>query len=178
MANYILTHQRVTDLRPVDTMDSPYFYSFKVQCTSCRETHPNWVSISRFVSAPARSSQVLCQNVHYITHFLHTLIEDYYVSINAGGGTGSYVISMAYKTFNLVFPNCSGRNQTSSQAAEEKQTLCGDARTARYQLSDPAPSIGRGGLSNMPSLRRESLVPPSKPLQLPTPTAPRQRHRM
>ncbi|KAF7513002.1 hypothetical protein GJ744_011268 [Endocarpon pusillum] len=40
----------VTDLRPVDTPDSPYFYSFKVQCTSCRETHPNWVSISRFES--------------------------------------------------------------------------------------------------------------------------------
>ncbi|KAF2495980.1 DUF866-domain-containing protein [Lophium mytilinum] len=38
----------VTDLRPDDTEDNPFFYTFKVQCTSCRETHPNWVSVSRF----------------------------------------------------------------------------------------------------------------------------------
>jgi len=40
----------VTDLRPVDTEENPYFYSFKVQCTSCRETHSNWVTVSRFES--------------------------------------------------------------------------------------------------------------------------------
>ena len=39
----------VTDLHPLDTSEEPYFYTFKVECTSCRETHPNWVSISRFV---------------------------------------------------------------------------------------------------------------------------------
>ena len=38
----------VTDLRPLDTEASPFYYTFKVQCTSCRETHPNWVSVSRF----------------------------------------------------------------------------------------------------------------------------------
>jgi hypothetical protein len=38
----------VTSLRPLDTEDSPFYYTFKVQCTSCRETHPNWVSVSRF----------------------------------------------------------------------------------------------------------------------------------
>jgi hypothetical protein len=38
----------VTDLRPQDTEDAPFFYTFKVQCTSCRETHPNFVSVSRF----------------------------------------------------------------------------------------------------------------------------------
>ena len=38
----------VTNLRPLDTAESPYEYSFKVQCTSCRETHPNWVSLNRF----------------------------------------------------------------------------------------------------------------------------------
>jgi hypothetical protein len=43
-----LTSPRVTDLRPRDTEDAPFFYTFKVQCTSCRETHPNWVTISRF----------------------------------------------------------------------------------------------------------------------------------
>ncbi|THZ62057.1 hypothetical protein D6C86_04037 [Aureobasidium pullulans] len=39
----------VTDLAPIDTEDSPFYYTFKVQCTSCREVHPNWVSVSRFV---------------------------------------------------------------------------------------------------------------------------------
>ncbi|KAK8156199.1 hypothetical protein IWX90DRAFT_434347 [Phyllosticta citrichinensis] len=38
----------VTDLRPNDTADNPFYYTFKVQCTSCRETHPNWVGVSRF----------------------------------------------------------------------------------------------------------------------------------
>jgi hypothetical protein len=42
------TPHSVTDLRPLDTEDAPFFYTFKVQCTSCRETHPNMVSVSRF----------------------------------------------------------------------------------------------------------------------------------
>jgi hypothetical protein len=46
----------VTDLRPLDTEDSPYHYTFKVQCTSCRETHPNWVTTTRFV----RFFQITC----------------------------------------------------------------------------------------------------------------------
>ncbi|KAJ9648088.1 hypothetical protein H2201_002372 [Coniosporium apollinis] len=40
----------VTDLRPDDTEANPFYYTFRVQCTSCRETHPNWVNISRFES--------------------------------------------------------------------------------------------------------------------------------
>ncbi|KAK3066012.1 hypothetical protein LTR53_017794 [Teratosphaeriaceae sp. CCFEE 6253] len=39
---------RVTDLQPEDTEQTPFYYTFKVQCTSCREVHPNWVSVSRF----------------------------------------------------------------------------------------------------------------------------------
>ncbi|KFX95538.1 hypothetical protein V490_03798, partial [Pseudogymnoascus sp. VKM F-3557] len=38
----------VTDLRPDDTPEDPFWYTFKVQCTSCREVHPNWVNVSRF----------------------------------------------------------------------------------------------------------------------------------
>ncbi|OCL12024.1 DUF866-domain-containing protein [Glonium stellatum] len=38
----------VTDFRPADSPESPFYYTFKVQCTSCRETHPNWVNISQF----------------------------------------------------------------------------------------------------------------------------------
>ncbi|RVD87859.1 uncharacterized protein DFL_002063 [Arthrobotrys flagrans] len=37
----------VTNLRPNDSEDSPYYYTFKVQCTSCREVHPNWVGVSK-----------------------------------------------------------------------------------------------------------------------------------
>lgn len=46
--------RRVTDLRPKDTPEDPYFYTFRVQCTSCREAHPNWVNVSRFVSICSR----------------------------------------------------------------------------------------------------------------------------
>ncbi|MCJ1438524.1 hypothetical protein MMC27_007914 [Xylographa pallens] len=38
----------VTNLSPLDTEDDPYFFTFKVQCTSCREIHPNWVNVNRF----------------------------------------------------------------------------------------------------------------------------------
>ncbi|KAL1588077.1 hypothetical protein WHR41_03375 [Cladosporium halotolerans] len=37
----------VTDLQPQDTDDAPFHYTFKVQCTSCREVHPNWVTVNR-----------------------------------------------------------------------------------------------------------------------------------
>ncbi|ROT43470.1 DUF866 domain-containing protein [Sodiomyces alkalinus F11] len=40
--------QGVTNLRPKDTEDAPFWYIFKVQCTSCRETHPNTVGVNRF----------------------------------------------------------------------------------------------------------------------------------
>ncbi|MCJ1413995.1 hypothetical protein MMC32_000320 [Xylographa parallela] len=40
----------VTNLSPLDTEDDPYFFTFKVQCTSCREIHPNWVNVNRFES--------------------------------------------------------------------------------------------------------------------------------
>ncbi|KAH7133241.1 hypothetical protein B0J13DRAFT_96689 [Dactylonectria estremocensis] len=38
----------VTNLRPDDTEDNPFWYMFKVQCTSCRETHANYVGVNRF----------------------------------------------------------------------------------------------------------------------------------
>ncbi|KAK4115733.1 DUF866-domain-containing protein [Canariomyces notabilis] len=49
---YALTLQAelagVTNLRPNDTQDNPFWYVFKVQCTSCREIHPNTISFNRF----------------------------------------------------------------------------------------------------------------------------------
>ncbi|KAK4101072.1 DUF866-domain-containing protein [Parathielavia hyrcaniae] len=38
----------VTNLRPKDTQEANFFYTFKVQCTSCRETHPNPIAVNRF----------------------------------------------------------------------------------------------------------------------------------
>ncbi|KAN0119599.1 LSM domain containing protein [Hyaloscypha variabilis] len=38
----------VTDLRPDDTPENNFWYTFKVQCGSCREVHPNFVEVSRF----------------------------------------------------------------------------------------------------------------------------------
>ncbi|KAK3304379.1 uncharacterized protein B0T15DRAFT_239521 [Chaetomium strumarium] len=38
----------VTNLRPKDNQEAPFHYTFKVQCTSCRETHPNPVTVTRF----------------------------------------------------------------------------------------------------------------------------------
>ncbi|PHH73858.1 hypothetical protein CDD80_3531 [Ophiocordyceps camponoti-rufipedis] len=38
----------VTNLRPDDSKDNPFWYMFKVQCTSCRETHGNSVGVNRF----------------------------------------------------------------------------------------------------------------------------------
>lgn len=49
----------VTNLRPKDTAEDPFLYTFKVQCTSCRETHPNPVTVGRFVgSLQLRSATV------------------------------------------------------------------------------------------------------------------------
>ncbi|KAI0025718.1 DUF866-domain-containing protein [Xylariomycetidae sp. FL0641] len=38
----------VTNLRPKDTVESPFWYTFTVQCTSCWETHAKPISVSRF----------------------------------------------------------------------------------------------------------------------------------
>lgn len=47
----------VTALKPVDTPENPYYYTFRVKCTSCHEEHPNWVSFNRFVRATDRHAR-------------------------------------------------------------------------------------------------------------------------
>ncbi|KAL1994780.1 hypothetical protein VTN49DRAFT_967 [Thermomyces lanuginosus] len=79
--------QGVTDLRPKDTAEDPYYYTFKVQCSSCRETHPNWVSFTRFDSREIPGSRgeanfvwkcKLCGRTHTanITAGPHTYVAD------------------------------------------------------------------------------------------------------
>jgi Eukaryotic protein of unknown function (DUF866) len=41
----------VTGLTPVDTVQNPYFYTFKVLCNSCHEVNDNWITISRQVNS-------------------------------------------------------------------------------------------------------------------------------
>ncbi|KAM3536230.1 hypothetical protein MY4038_000388 [Beauveria bassiana] len=43
----------VTNLRPLDTEENPFWYMFKVQCTSCREIHNNYVGVNRFRESTA-----------------------------------------------------------------------------------------------------------------------------
>ncbi|TDZ37861.1 UPF0587 protein [Colletotrichum spinosum] len=38
----------VTNLRPDDSEGNPFWYTFKVQCTSCREDHDKTVGVNRF----------------------------------------------------------------------------------------------------------------------------------
>lgn len=38
----------VSDLQPIDDAEQPYSYTFKVQCTSCREVHAKEVFMNRF----------------------------------------------------------------------------------------------------------------------------------
>ncbi|KAL2260772.1 hypothetical protein VTK26DRAFT_5126 [Humicola hyalothermophila] len=47
----------VTNLRPQDTQDSQFWYTFKVQCTSCREVHPKPVAVSRFENSEISGSR-------------------------------------------------------------------------------------------------------------------------
>lgn len=38
----------VTDLEPLDTPQQPYEYTFRIECTKCREVHGKPVTINRF----------------------------------------------------------------------------------------------------------------------------------
>lgn len=38
----------VTDLKPVDTTDSPFEYTFVIECTNCREEHDRPITINLF----------------------------------------------------------------------------------------------------------------------------------
>lgn len=38
----------LTDLRPTDTAENPFEYTFEIQCTSCREIHDKEITINRF----------------------------------------------------------------------------------------------------------------------------------
>jgi len=47
----------VSELRPQDQVDSPYYYTFKVVCSSCREPNPSYVGLNRFEEHDLSSSR-------------------------------------------------------------------------------------------------------------------------
>lgn len=49
--------ENVTDLEPVDTAESPYEYTFTIECTKCREVHGKPVTINRFEQHELDSSR-------------------------------------------------------------------------------------------------------------------------
>jgi hypothetical protein len=38
----------LTSLKPTDTTETPFEYTFEIQCTSCRETHEKEITINRY----------------------------------------------------------------------------------------------------------------------------------
>ncbi|RLV90639.1 hypothetical protein JA1_004418 [Spathaspora sp. JA1] len=42
------TLENVTDFEPIDTPESPFEYTFQIECTKCRTTHDKEIAINRF----------------------------------------------------------------------------------------------------------------------------------
>ena len=111
---------RVTDLRPADTEDAPFFYMFKVQCTSCREVHPNYVTVNRFEMNEQSGSKgeanfvwkcknckvVLPYSSLLIPHCLHMRQREHSANIKAA--PASYPQSDPPKKINILEFDCRG----------------------------------------------------------------------
>lgn len=53
------TLDKIDSVKPVDTPDSVFEYTFKIQCTSCREVHPKNITINRVVCIASTIEQKL-----------------------------------------------------------------------------------------------------------------------
>lgn len=47
----------VTNLKPLDTPENPFEYTFQIECTACREVHPKPVTINCFESHDLNDSK-------------------------------------------------------------------------------------------------------------------------
>lgn len=63
----------ITNLQPLDTPQDPFEYTFKIECTSCREQHPKPVTINQYENHEMSGSRgeasfvfkcKLCKNEH------------------------------------------------------------------------------------------------------------------
>ncbi|KAF2743111.1 DUF866-domain-containing protein [Sporormia fimetaria CBS 119925] len=100
----------VTDLRPHDTEDSPFHYTFKVQCTSCRETHPNFVTMSRFEMNEVSGSR---GEANFVWKCKNCKREH---SANIKAAPASYEQSDPPKTINILEFDCRGLEFTEFKA--------------------------------------------------------------
>ncbi|KAK3203971.1 hypothetical protein GRF29_106g1241701 [Pseudopithomyces chartarum] len=97
----------VTDLRPTDTEDAPFHYTFKVQCTSCRETHPNFEMNEMSGSRGEANFVWKCKNCK----------REHSANIKAAPAT--YEQSDPPKTVNLLELDCRGLEFTEFKAEGE-----------------------------------------------------------
>ncbi|KAH7414024.1 hypothetical protein DE146DRAFT_750199 [Phaeosphaeria sp. MPI-PUGE-AT-0046c] len=103
----------VTALRPQDTEDAPFYYTFKVQCTSCRETHPNWVSVSRFEQNEVSGSR---GEANFVWKCKNCKREH---SANIKAAPATYELSDPPKTVNILEFDCRGLEFTEFKADGE-----------------------------------------------------------
>ncbi|CAI6262995.1 unnamed protein product [Periconia digitata] len=103
----------VTDLRPLDTEESPFHYTFKVQCTSCRETHPNWVTLNRFEMNEVSGSR---GEANFVWKCKNCKREH---SANIKAAPASYGMSDPPKTVNILEFDCRGLEFTEFRADGE-----------------------------------------------------------
>ncbi|KAF2639818.1 DUF866-domain-containing protein [Massarina eburnea CBS 473.64] len=103
----------VTDLRPLDTEDSPFHYTFKVQCTSCRETHPNFVTTTRFETNQMSGSR---GEANFVWKCKNCKREH---SANIKAAPTAYAQSDPPKTVNVLEFDCRGLEFTEFKAEGE-----------------------------------------------------------
>ncbi|KAF1953328.1 DUF866-domain-containing protein [Byssothecium circinans] len=103
----------VTDLRPLDMEDSPFHYTFKVQCTSCRETHPNFVTTTRFEMNEVSGSR---GEANFVWKCKNCKREH---SANIKAAPASYEQSDPPKTVNILEFDCRGLEFTEFKAEGE-----------------------------------------------------------
>ncbi|KAF2739901.1 hypothetical protein EJ04DRAFT_426031 [Polyplosphaeria fusca] len=124
----------VTDLRPHDTAESPFYYTFTVQCTSCRETHPNPVTMSRFETHDVSGSRgeanfvwkcknckVICPWPYCLPHCgLPVWQREHSATVKAAPAT--YERSDPPKIKNILEIDCRGLEFTEFKAEVESNT--------------------------------------------------------
>lgn len=122
----------VTDLRPHDTQDAPFYYTFKVQCTSCRETHPNLVSVSRFEQNEVSGSR---GEANFVWKCKNCKREH---SANIKAAPATYEQTDPPKTVNILEFDCRGLEFTDFKAEGEFLATGAESGTkfASIDLSD------------------------------------------
>ncbi|GAB7338692.1 hypothetical protein MBLNU457_5417t1 [Dothideomycetes sp. NU457] len=119
----------VTDLLPIDTEEAPFYYTFKVQCTSCREVHPNWVSVSRFENNEISGSR---GEANFVWRCKNCKKEH---SANILAAPKPYPADKSGKKFNIISFDCRGLEFVEFKADGEWQAS-GAETTSKFTAID------------------------------------------